>query len=77
MKTRVLLLVLVAAAVGYLLGTEKGRGQRDQIIVKIRERRGTAAPTDPVEQAEETIDVTDATTSQATDVAETVSAGAD
>ena len=43
-KVPLILLLLLAAAVGYLLATEKGRGQRDQIIVKIRERRGGEAP---------------------------------
>ncbi len=40
MKVRGLLVSLVlAAAVGYLLGTKKGRGQRDMVVGKIREER--------------------------------------
>ncbi len=65
-KVPLILLLLLAAAVGYLLATEKGRGQRDQIIVKVRERRGGEAPS---ESTDETIDVTDAVTDESADVA--------
>lgn len=36
MKLPILLVLLLAAGFGYLLGTEHGRQQRDQILVKIR-----------------------------------------
>ena len=42
-KVPLLGLLLLAAMVGYLMGTAKGRAQRDQIIVKVRERRGSDA----------------------------------
>jgi hypothetical protein len=50
-KVPLILLLLLAAAVGYLLATEKGRGQRDQIIVKVRERRGGEAPSESADVA--------------------------
>jgi hypothetical protein len=69
-KVPLMLLLLLAAAVGYLLATEKGRGQRDQIIVKVRERRGGEAPS-------ESTDVPDAVADEPADVAEAVEASAD
>jgi len=40
MKLKVLLIMLLlAAAVGYLLGTENGRAQRDVILVKLGRRQ--------------------------------------
>ena len=35
-----LLIVALAMAVGYLLGTEQGRAQRDQILEAINKKRG-------------------------------------
>ncbi len=42
MKVRIplALLLLLAAAIGYLLGTERGRAQRDVILVKLRRTSG-------------------------------------
>lgn len=34
-KIPLLLIVMIAAAAGYLLGTESGRSQRDVILVKL------------------------------------------
>ena len=65
-KVPLMLLLLLAAAVGYLLATEKGRGQRDQIIVKVREHRGGEAPS---ESASEPIDETGAVADEPADVA--------
>ena len=39
-KFVLLLLVATAIAVGYLLGTEQGREQRDQLIEALNRRRG-------------------------------------
>ena len=40
MKLKVLLIMLLlAAAVGYLLGTEQGRAQRDVVLVKLGRRQ--------------------------------------
>ncbi len=59
------LLLLLAVAVGYLLGTEKGRGQRDMVMGKIRERQSDTEVVDLTEaQATEEVpsaeDVSDA-----------------
>ena len=37
-KVPLLLLLILAASVGYLLGTEKGRQQRDAVVGRIRNR---------------------------------------
>ena len=61
-KVPLMLLLLLAAAVGYLLATEKGRGQRDQIIVNVRERqRGDVAS--------DSADMSDAVADEAADIA--------
>ena len=40
MKLKVLLIMLLlAAAVGYLLGTEQGRSQREVVLVKLGRRQ--------------------------------------
>lgn len=36
MKIPVLLLVILAAAAGYLFGTESGRSQKDQLVGRIK-----------------------------------------
>ena len=36
----ILLLVALAMAVGYLLGTEQGRQQRDQLMEAVNKKRG-------------------------------------
>jgi hypothetical protein len=43
--------LLLAAAVGYILGTETGRARRDDLLVRLG--RGTAAATD--QASDETI----------------------
>jgi hypothetical protein len=47
-KVPLIVLLLLAAAVGYLLGTEKGRGQRDTVIAKVRRRGSDHDVTDVV-----------------------------
>lgn len=37
-KVPLLLLLILAASVGFLLGTEKGRQQRDAVVGRIRNR---------------------------------------
>lgn len=49
-----LLLLLLAAAIGYLLGTERGRSQRDVILVKLGRKEGDEEEASP---AAETIDI--------------------
>lgn len=39
-KIPLLLLLLLAAAIGYLLGTERGRAQRDVVLVKLGRKSG-------------------------------------
>ncbi len=39
-KIPLALLLLLAAAIGYLLGTERGRSQRDVILVKLGRKAG-------------------------------------
>lgn len=51
-KLTVLLLVLVALGLGYLLGTEQGRAQRDQIVARVRSRKGGL-------EAEDVLDLTE------------------
>jgi len=41
-KVPLLLLLLLAAAVGYLLGTESGRAKRDQLLVKLGHKEAEA-----------------------------------
>ena len=41
-KTPLLLLLVLAAAVGYLLGTESGRAKRDQLMVKLGRKEAEA-----------------------------------
>lgn len=53
-KFTLLLLVALAAAVGYLLGTEQGREQRDRMVAMLKERTGAMGP-------EGQIDLTEAT----------------
>jgi len=60
-KVPLMLLLVLAAVVGYLLATEKGRGQRDQIIVNVRERRRGEASSDSA-------DVTDAMADEPADI---------
>ncbi len=50
-KVPLVLLLVLAAAVGYLLGTEKGRGQRDMVVGKIRERTSATDVVDLTEPA--------------------------
>lgn len=52
-KFVLLLLVATAIAVGYLLGTEKGREQRDQLIEALNRRRGIdTGPTGEIDLSE-------------------------
>ena len=66
MRVRIplLLLMLLAAAIGYLLGTERGRAQRDVILVKLGRKAG-----DDEVPSEETvaIDAEDTVTIEAED----------
>ena len=39
----ILFLAVLAGAVGYLMGTEGGRKQRDQLIARVRKDSGSAA----------------------------------
>jgi hypothetical protein len=39
-KIPLLVLLVLAAAVGYLLGTERGRAQRDVVLVKLGRKSG-------------------------------------
>lgn len=64
-KLTVLLLVLIAGAVGYLFGTEQGRAQRDQVIAKVRRTKGTSL-------ADTTIDLTEGITEGVDATAEAV-----
>lgn len=57
-KVPLALLLILAAAVGYLLGTEKGRGHRDAVMSKIGERRS------------EVVDLTEDAAEAVTDTAE-------
>jgi hypothetical protein len=50
-KVPLLLLLLLAAAVGFLLGTENGRQKRDQLVSKIRNRGPIDDLVDEVEEA--------------------------
>ena len=50
-KVPLALLLLLAAAIGYLLGTEKGREQRDVILVKVGRKQPDTAVPDTVEVA--------------------------
>lgn len=48
-KVSLLLLLAMAAAFGYMLGTESGRAQRDVILVKLgKGPKGDAAADEPV-----------------------------
>ena len=49
------LVVGIAAAIGYLLGTENGRAQRDQAIAKFNQKTGRLTD----EAAEAVTDLTD------------------
>lgn len=50
-KVPLLVLLLLAAAVGYLLGTEKGRRQRDLIVNKVLRREVIDELADTLEEA--------------------------
>ena len=45
-KVPLLLLLTLAASVGYLLGTEQGRQQRDAVVGRIRNRGALDETTD-------------------------------
>ncbi len=65
-KVPVILLILMAAAIGYLLGTESGRTRRDELLVRFR---GTA---DDLEDA--VADAADEVSGAVEDVAEAAEA---
>lgn len=70
-KVPLVLLLLLAAAVGYLLGTEKGRGQRDEVLAKIRERKAGDALVETAEEAAaDVVDVTERVAEAAAEGAE-------
>ena len=52
-KVPLLLLLLLAAAVGYLLGTESGRAQRDVLLVRLgcKEPEADALGADPATES--------------------------
>ncbi len=52
-KVPLLLLLILAASVGYLLGTEKGRQQRDAVVGRIRNRGALDEMAEVDETAEE------------------------
>ncbi|MGI9622235.1 MAG: hypothetical protein ACR2PK_05300 [Acidimicrobiales bacterium] len=61
-KLILLLLVGLAIAVGYMLGTEDGRAQRDRIIAALNERRGKSNEidlSDAVDAATDAVDDVD------------------
>ena len=72
MKLKVLLLVLLVGLVGYAIGTENGRRQRDELLRKVRRQ----APVDEAMGAAQDVvdDVVDLTSSAA-DQAETAVLG--
>lgn len=49
-KVPLLVLLLLAAAVGYLLGTEKGRRQREQIVNRVLRREAIDELADAVDE---------------------------
>jgi hypothetical protein len=49
-----LLLILIAAALGYLFGTEQGRAQRDALLDKLRNEQDTIE--DALDAAEDALD---------------------
>lgn len=67
-KIPLVLLLIVAAVVGYVLGTENGRQQRDAVIVRFRKQG-------PVEEAAEA--ASDTAESVAETVADAVEAAAE
>jgi len=42
----------LALAIGYLLGTERGRAQRDQILIRVRPSRGGAGTDEVIDLVE-------------------------
>lgn len=51
-KVPLALLVLLAAALGYMLGTEGGRKQRDVILVKVGRKEAESAESDTEDSVE-------------------------
>ncbi len=44
------LLLLLAGALGYILGTEQGRAQRDVILVKLGRKQAAEAKSEPASE---------------------------
>lgn len=71
-KIPVVLLLLIAGAVGFLLGTDAGRSQRDVILVKLGKKEGAG---DAVTDA--AADAVDAAKGAAEDAADAVADAAE